>query len=661
MLSAADDGSVASLSPVLTDPRVQSLAGLGDLLIFRTDLATGQTVWTPDLLRRWGYDVENAGPMSAWWLEHTHPDDVAAVAQYLEEAVAGQRAEWELAYRFLRADGSWAWVEGRACIVRNAEGHPVATEGVVRDATRMRAAEDALRKSEEHFRLLTEFSRELVCRHDVDGTYRYISPAITELTQWTPADLLGRNPYDFFHPDDRARIETESHALARRGELEQIGIVFRFRCRDGSYRWLETLTRPIKSDTGEVIGLQTSSRDVTDRRQLEAQLVQSQKLDAIGRLASGVAHEFNNLLTVTSANLDLLLSSIGDPDIRALLSESQAATAGAAVLTRQLMALGGQALPRREVVDVTALVDRLTPMLRRLVGPRVQLHVERTPDLHVIGSQSQVEQLFLNLVSNARDAMPDGGEITVRCGSTHTEYAQPAAVGVIPDGSWVCLCVQDTGPGIPDAVLGRILEPFFTTKMAGTGVGLGLNTVQAILENLGGRLTVDTALGAGTTMQCWLPPAPVDASLESTTTPQPAAHPQSAPRPACRVLVVDDDPAVLKVAHRVLMTLGYEVTAAPGGQDALAAVEQGPPPDIVLTDVTMPEISGPELARRLRQRYPAMPVAFMSGYARDELLHQGQIGVEAPLIHKPFVATDLRAVLDRLCADAASSRLAVST
>lgn len=652
MSSAADDGSTASLRPVLTDPRIQSLAGLGSLLIFRTDLATGVTVWTPELLRQWGYDIDVTGTHQQWWLEHTHPDDVAILTRYLEEALAGEREQWELAYRFLRADGTWAWAEGRARIVRDAAGHPVATEGVVRDSSRIRAVEAELRRSEEHFRLLTEHSRELVCRHDADGTYRYVSPAITELTQWTPNDLLGQTAYEFVHPDDRARIADEAHAMALQGELDSIGMVYRFRCKDGTYRWLETLTRPLLSESNTVIGLQTSSRDVTDRRQAEQMLMKTQKLDAIGHLASDVAHGFNNLLTVTSANLDLLLATLHDEHTHALLTESLTATTGAAVLTRQLMTLGRRELPQREAIDVTALLERLSPMLRRLAGPRTTLQVGAEPELWVAGSPSQIEQVLLNLVANARDALRGRPDIVVRAESVVLAEPRQARVGEVPAGSWVCLHVEDTGVGIPDAVLDHMLEPFYTTKPAGTGLGLGLPTIVAILTDLGGTLTVSTTEGRGTTVTCWLPPC---TRPDSPSVVAPGALARRQSRSGCRVLLVDDEPAVLKVAHRVLRTLGFDVTPAASAAEALSHLGDGPPPDVMLTDVTMPEMSGPELVRRVHELMPSLPVAFMSGYAREDLLQQGQIGEEYPLVHKPFVAADLCAALDRLCPHAGAS------
>jgi PAS domain S-box-containing protein len=652
MSSAADDGSTASLRPVLTDPRIQSLAGLGDLLIYRTDIASGETVWTPALLRQWGYEVGAVGQHQQWWLERTHPDDVAILTRFLDEALSGEREQWGLAYRFRRADGSWAWVEGRARILRDAAGHPVATEGVVRDSSRIRAAEAALRKSEEHFRLLTEHARELVCRHDADGTYRYVSPAITELTQWAPDDLLGRTPYEFFHPDDHARIAAEAHATALQGDLVTIGMQYRFRCKDGTYRWLETLTRPLLDESNTVIGLQTSSRDVTDRRQAEQMLMKTQKLDAIGHLASGVAHEFNNLLTVTSANLDLLLATPHDEHTHALLAESLTATTGAAVLTRQLMTLGRRELPRREAVDITALLERLSPMLRRLAGPRTTLQVGAAPDMWVKGSATQLEQVLLNLVANARDALRDRLDIAVRAESVVLAEPLQARVGTVPAGSWVCLRVEDTGMGIPDAVLDHILEPFYTTKPAGTGLGLGLPTIVAILTDLGGTLTVSTTEGHGTTVTCWLPPC---ARPASATAVGPTARGRSQRRAGCRVLLVDDEPAVLKVAHRVLMTLGFDVTPAASAAEALSNLGSGPPPDVMLTDVTMPEMSGPELVRRVHELMPSLPVAFMSGYAREDLLQQGQIGEEYPLVHKPFVAADLCAALERLCPHADAS------
>jgi two-component system, cell cycle sensor histidine kinase and response regulator CckA len=639
-MTVDDDGRAATAAPVFADPRVRTFVALGELLIYRADLETGQIVWVPTLLEHWGYAAADIVATAEWWLGLTHPDDVGLVVGFLQEALVGQRTEWELRYRIKRADGTWAHVLGRARLLRDDAGVPVATEGVVSDVSPMVAAEDALREREQRYRLLAENSRELICRHDPDGTYRYVSPAATELSGWTPDEMLGRNPYDFFHPDDRERITEESHQLALRGELDRVGIVYRFLRRDGSYLWLETLTRPIVDASGAVVALQTSSRDVSERRALQERLSRAQRVEAIGTLAGGVAHDFNSLLTVIRANTELLWGDVRDAGARAVLAEVQDAVQQAAALTRQLMILGRQELSSHRVVDAAQVVRGLGPLVTRVVGTRIRATLEAWDGSWVTCDQAQLEQLVLNLVANARDAMPDGGTLRVTCQRVTLAEERQAGLGAVPPGEWVQLTVADDGVGMTPSVLERALEPFFTTKPVGQGTGLGLATVHTIVQRVQGHVTIDSSPQVGTTISCWLRPSPAVAV--------PAAHEPASRAPAARktgdrplVLVVDDESGVRGVAQRVLERHGYGVVTADDGSTALTLLEGGLQPAVVLTDVMMPVMTGRALAEAMRARGLRIPVVFMSGYAREELLADGMLGRELPLVQKPFTLTAL--------------------
>jgi len=632
-MTVVDDGRAATAAPVFKDPRVRTFTALGELLFYRADLASGEVAWIPTLLERWGYAPEGIVANVTWWLGITHPDDVPVVVGFLEEAIAGRRVEWDLRYRMRRADGSWAHVLGRAKLLRDADGTPVATEGAVRDVSSIAAAEEALRDREQSYRLLAENSRELICRHDADGTYRYVSPAVRELTGWSPDELLGQNPYEFFHPDDRQRITEESHALALRGELDRVGIVYRFRRRDGSHAWLETLTRPLLDADGNIVGLQTSSRDVSERRELQERLARAQRLEAIGTLAGGVAHDFNNLLTVVRGNTELLLGDAADDETRALLEEVRDSVQRAAALTRQLLILGRQELPKRGLVDLSHTVRALGPIVQRVAGSRIPVEMDVEDDCWVAGDQSQMEQLLLNLVGNARDAMREGGTLRVHCAPVTLREDAQSDVGQVPAGAWLRLSVADEGIGMSREVLARAVEPFFTTKPLGQGTGLGLATAQAILQGLGGHLTIDSSAGSGTTVGCWLPP--MSPPIESVGPPVAAVDADVA-SDSPLVLVVDDEAPVRRVTQRMLERNGYRVATADDGTTALALLDEGLEPALVLTDVMMPVMSGRVLAAALKERGRSIPVLFMSGYAREELLADGMLGNELPLVHKPF-------------------------
>jgi two-component system, cell cycle sensor histidine kinase and response regulator CckA len=642
-----DDGRAATAAPVFADPRVRTFASLGDLLMYRADLESGELAWIPTLLERWGYTDTEIEATTAWWLGITHPDDRAVLVAFLEEALAGRRTEWGLRYRMRRADGTWAHVLGRARLLRDEDGRPLATEGVVRDVSTMAAAEEELRDREQRYRLLAENSRELICRHDPDGTYRYVSPAVRELAGWTPAEMLGKNPYEFFHSDDRTRIAQESHDLALRGELDRVGIVYRFLRRDGSFVWLETLTRPILDADGGIVALQTSSRDVSERRQLQEQLARGQRLEAIGTLAGGVAHDFNSLLTVVIGNTELLLEDAVDAETRSALEEVRYATRRAVALTRQLLILGRQELPSNSLLDLARTLRALEPIATRMAGGGVRVTLKTADGCWVTGDQGQLEQVVLNLVGNACAAMPDGGALRISCEPIVLGEDVPGAIGHVPAGSWLRLAVSDNGIGMSSEVLGRASEPFFTTKPTGQGTGLGLATVQTILQGLRGHLTIESKQGSGTTVTCWLPPAPAPAASQIDRSNRTANGLEGSDLPL--VLVVDDEPAVRWVTQRMLERHGYRVATAEDGGAALAAFDRGLRPAMVLTDVMMPVMSGRALADALHERGLRLPIVFMSGYAREELLADGLLGNELPLVHKPFTpATLLNALRDAL-------------
>ena len=646
-MTVPDDGDLASAARLFADPRLRQYSDLAGLLMYRADLATGAIEWTPALLWQLGYRPEDVTPTVDWWLGSMHPEDMATVTVFLREALEGKRAEWELHYRLRRADGSWAHVEGRARLLRDAAGRPVSTEGVVRDVSEQRAAEEALREREAAFRLLAEGSRELICRHAQDGTYTYVSSAIREITGWEPTDLVGRNPYEFFHPDDHTRIQEEGHATAMRGELNRNGVVYRFRCEDGSHVWLDTLTRPIVNDAGDIVEFQTSSRDVTERRLLEERLARSQKLEAIGVLAAGVAHDFNNLMTIVRGNIELLQDQPTHPEASELLAEVHDATQRAAALTRQLLIIGRREMTRLTPMDIAATVRTLAGLLARLTGDRAEVVLAADHPCWVEADASMIEQVLLNLVKNARDATDGPGRIHVSVAAVTVAADCVSAAGHVPAGDWIRLSVLDDGIGMSAEVLARAFEPFFTTKSEDLGTGLGLATVQAVVQRLGGHLTIDSAPMQGATVSCFF--APTAAFDTDFAAAAPLAG-RADEAKGNHILVVDDEPSVLAVARRMLERNGYSVTTAVGGLDAMAKFELGLSPDLLLTDVMMPGMSGRALAESVLVRAPAMPVVFMSGFAREGLLQDGMIGQDHPLVRKPFALDELLGVVQEALA-----------
>jgi signal transduction histidine kinase/CheY-like chemotaxis protein len=373
---------------------------------------------------------------------------------------------------------------------------------------------------------------------------------------------------------------------------------------------------------------------------LERQLLQAQKLEALGQLAGGVAHDFNNLLTVIAAHTESLLAETTDPSMQSELRQIQLAAERAAAMTRQLLAFGRQSVLEPKVVDVNAVVRRAEGILRRTIGEHIELVVETCPEPpRVRADPDQLVRVLLNLAINARDAMPGGGRLTIAT-DTVTGPEKAAGPGPMPAGDHARLTVSDTGVGMNDEVKGRLFEPFFTTKQQGQGTGLGLAVVDGIIRQSDGWIAVETTPGSGTTFRVHLPAIADHAETESAVevVPPPAGGREV-------ILLVEDQAAVREVTVAALERQGYAVMAAAGGAEALELVgARRTPIDLVLTDVVMPGMSGPQLVERLRERLPALRAVFMSGYAADALARSGEAGPTG-YIQRPFTAAGLGAKL----------------
>jgi two-component system, cell cycle sensor histidine kinase and response regulator CckA len=377
-------------------------------------------------------------------------------------------------------------------------------------------------------------------------------------------------------------------------------------------------------------------REIEERERAEARLLQTYKLEAIGRLAGGIAHDFNNLMAIVGVNCDLLRRRIPEGDaLRAFVEDIGAAGARAAALTQQLLAFSRAQPSSRAVVDVNAIVTDLGRMLDRLIGEDVALVTKLVDPIGAVqADRGQIEQVLMNLVVNARDAMPAGGTLTIETGDEALDEARAADLGV-PAGPYVTLVVRDTGSGMDEATLAHIFDPFFTTKATGQGTGLGLSTVYGIVKQSGGAIAVTSTLGHGSRFTIHLPRV-----APSVPPPEPAGARAAAESGSETLLVVEDQERLRDAISVVLEGFGYEVMAAKDAEDALRIAEQHPGPiHLLLTDVVMPRTSGPQLARRVRAKRPGIKVLFMSGYAADALPDHG--GATAPLLPKPFGPDDL--------------------
>jgi two-component system, cell cycle sensor histidine kinase and response regulator CckA len=503
---------------------------------------------------------------------------------------------------------------------------------------RAQRAEAAARAGERRFRALVEKSYDAIDLIAADGTILYASPSVVNCGGRTPDEVVGRNAFDWSHPDEVAATRAAFTALVRQPGASITG-ESRYRHKDGTWRWVEgTCTNLLADpDVGTVVA---NFHDVTDRRQLEERLRQAAKMEAVGRLAGGVAHDFNNLLTVISGFGELALAGLPtDHPVREMVAEMVRAGGRAAGVTRGLLAFSRKQVLAPEVLHLSDVVRGLEPLLRQLLGADVRLATDLQPGLgRVKADRGQLEQVVMNLCVNARDAMPRGGDLHIE---TRDIPAGPAG----RHGPHVLLSVSDSGDGMTEEVRARLFEPFFTTKGVGQGTGLGLATVHGIVEQSGGHIEVESELGRGTTFRVSLPRA---ADLPAQAKPA-APLPTDGGRET--VLLVEDEPGVRRLVRRVLQAHGYAVLEAGDGEQAEAVARAHPGSiDLLITDVVMPGRSGREVAEALRGAWPGLKVLFMSGYTDDEVMRRGIETDRVHFLQKPFapaaLAAKVRQVLD---------------
>ena len=566
-------------------------------------------------------------------------DDVARVVQ---EIVGGR--DWAGEFHDYRKDGSRVWIDATVVCIKDAAGQPISVMGISQDISLRKEAEEALRAGEERFRQIAENIREVFWMTDTaSGTIEYVSPAY-EAIWGRPAAHLYANPgewADAVHPEDRERVPDGVLTKASTGEYDE---EYRIVRPDGTVRWVRDRAFPVRGADGRVERVVGVAEDITGRHLLEAQLRQAQKMEAIGQLAGGVAHDFNNLLTVISGCGDLLLDSLTEeaPE-RELVQEIRKAGDRSAALTRQLLAFSRKGVLAPKVLDLNDIVRDTDKMLRRVIGEDIRLVTALSSKLDaVMADPSQMEQVMLNLAVNARDAMPEGGTLTIETRNVRAGDRQaPADI----QGPCIVLTVSDTGVGMSEEVRQHVFEPFFTTKAPGKGTGLGLAVVHGIVQQSNGLIEVETGSGTGTSFRIFFPsaapePPPVEAS------PSPAIT----PRGTETILLAEDEQAVRDLARRILEGYGYTVLPAANAGEALRlSVTHAGHIDILVTDVVMPGVNGRVLAERLQADHPHMKVLYVSGYTDDAVVRHGIVQNHAGYLQKPFtphmLATKVREAL----------------
>jgi PAS domain S-box-containing protein len=506
--------------------------------------------------------------------------------------------------------------------------------------------ERALADSETRLRHIVSSMNAVPYRYDVDAKrYTFVGPQSMRLLGFTPEEwgTVGWWTRQM-HPDDRSAAVELEEMLTERGE--DYVLEYRMINKEGRIVWLRDIVHIETAEDGHKM-LYGMGIDITDAKERERQLSEAQKLQAIGQLTGGVAHDFNNLLAIILGTCELVAEQAGDNhELKQTIAHIAAAAERGAALTHRLLTFSRKQALRPVVIDLNELVLELESLLRRSLGENVHIRTDLDDQLgRVLADVSQLENVLVNLALNARDSMPDGGDVVIATENVRIDAAQPGMEKEMPPGYYIMMSVSDTGSGMTPDVKARAFEPFFTTKSVGKGSGLGLSTVYGFVKQSGGNVTIESEMGAGTTVRIYLPRVESD---EAEITEEVASGTRGRNE---IILVVEDDPAVRNVVANMVESLGYQVLEACDGTDALALLAAGEKVDLVLTDVVMPgPIDGWKLAETIWERWSPTRVLLMTGYSENILVRHAALNERTQVISKPYRRSELslkiRKVLD---------------
>jgi PAS domain S-box-containing protein len=636
MISTLDSSSEGDRYRLLVD-------AISDYAIYMLDAGGHVASWNPGAERFKGYTAQEI--IGQHFSRFYTPEDRATGLPERALRTAATEGQFENEGWRVRKDGTRFWAHVIIDPIVK-DGDVIGYAKVTRDLTERRKAEDELRLSEERFRYLVQGVTDYaIYMLDPNGIVTNWNSGAERIKGYTPEEIVGRHFSTFYTEQDRARGLPEQGLETARssGRFEKEGIRVR---KDGTRFWANVVIDAVHDENGELIGFAKVTRDITEKRaaeqalaQANEELMQSQKLEAIGRLTGGVAHDFNNLLMAISGSIELLRKRL--PDDEKLLKLADNAMQGiqrGTTLTQRMLAFARRQDLRPDTVDVQVLVGSMIEMLERTLGPSVEIE-NAIPDglPPVLIDENQLELAILNLAVNANDAMPGGGRLRFTA-----DEASGDDNSALQAGRYVRLRISDSGVGMDAATLAHAMEPFFTTKGVGKGTGLGLAMVRGLSEQSGGTVTIESEVGTGTTVTLWIPVSYVAAQLPAPA-PAKAAEEKAGPR-RLRVLVVDDDVLVAMNTTAMLEDLGHEAVEVHSGRQALEALETSNGFDLVITDQAMPQMTGTQLVTEAHAKWPGLPVILATGYA--ELPNEADRALLR--LNKPFMQSDLERALKSL-------------
>jgi PAS domain S-box-containing protein len=638
--------------------RVQQIGRIGGLEV---DLTTGfRNRRSPEYLLIHGLPLDAGNESHEDWVRRIHPEDREATEKKFRDAVAGTVRDYTVRYRIIRpSDGETRWISVKSTIERDEHGRAIRLVGAHSDVTEQVMAEQALRQSEERHRKLADqlselnatlaqrveektrerdriwnVSQDLLLVADRNGVWRTVNPAWTRTLGWSEAELLNRTSEWLEHPDDGGLTRAEVNKLG----VSEATVRFesRFRHKDGSYRWLSWTGVPDQDRIYAVVRDVTAEKAAAERLKVtEEALLQSQKMEAVGQLTGGIAHDFNNLLTGIVGSLDLLQTRLNQgrtDNFSRYIDAAMTSANRAAALTHRLLAFARRQPLIPKSVDANQLVVSLEDLLRRTIGETIDLAIAAADDLwFTLCDPNQLESALLNLAINARDAMPDGGKLTITTSNARTEGVTADTPALSP-GDYVCISVADTGTGMSAEVAARAFDPFFTTKPIGQGTGLGLSMIYGFARQSDGHVTIDSKLGRGTSVRLYLPRHHGEIAAQAASAAATAEHVATGET----VLIVEDEPVVRAVIVEMLGEQGYQTLEAIDGPSGLRILRTNARIDLLVTDVGLPGMNGRQLADQARETRPGLKVLFITGYAESVAISEGFLHPGMEMITKPF-------------------------